>query len=112
MFGMDMIDTYEGRKVARYESDALIISTARVTDSSHPYETAISHPAFNSGKWIIVELYYDAKAAEAGHEKWRGIMNDELPTELRDVSTSAVVEFGRAVGAFTDEDLTFSREES
>jgi len=40
MFGfLNMMYTYESRKVARTEKGKLLVSTAMVTDSQQPYET-------------------------------------------------------------------------
>ena len=53
--GQHRIDRFE-----RYDDVGnliLVISTTEVPDSDRPYETAISHPKYNRGKWITVELY-------------------------------------------------------
>ena len=89
---LGMANNYESRKVDRYEGeDGLSVDTCSVSDSNQPYETGIAHPAYNGGRWIIVEMYESKKAAIEGHEKWVSTMvSENLPTELRDVSTSGM----------------------
>jgi hypothetical protein len=94
MFGgilgmMDMMDDYKERKVKRFEKDKLVVDTARVTDSTKPFETAVEHPDYKSGEFIVVENYDTKEDAEKGHERWVMTMTAEtLPEELRDVSES------------------------
>ena len=65
-FLMDM-GNYEDRKIARTEySDDFFISTCRVSDGSHPFETAVCHPEYNYGKHVIVEFYDSEEDAEQG----------------------------------------------
>jgi hypothetical protein len=86
---LSMMGNYEARKVDRFEKGALLVDTALVTDSYDPYETAVAHPAYNNGKWVIVETYKTKEAAQSGHKRWVEIMTaDELPKELKDVSTA------------------------
>ena len=88
---LDMMDTYEERKVASFEKDDLFVSTVRVTDSVEPYETAICYPKYNEGKLVIVEMYDTKEEAEAGHKKWVTLMTaKKLPEKLTDVSTSEI----------------------
>ena len=85
---LNMINNYEERKVARFEEGDLIIDTCLVTDSMRPYETAVQHPSYNRGDWIIVEGYESIEEAQTGHDRWVKIMtSQELPKELVDVST-------------------------
>ena len=87
----NMFDNYEERKVDRYEEEGLIVSTCAVTDSDEPFETGVSHPQYNDGKWVVVELYHSKKEAQEGHVKWVNIMTaQELPKELKDVSTASI----------------------
>jgi hypothetical protein len=105
---LSMLDTYEDRKVARYEQGGLFISTALVNDSDDPYETAVAHPAYNDGEIVIVETYGDLDSAKAGHEKWVSIMTrPELPAKLVDTSTALIAKLCRATG----NDLIFENEE-
>ena len=82
------------RMVDRHADGDLIVSTVSVTDSDQPFETAIQHPNYNSGKWVIVEMHETREAAEQGHRLWVKIMtNKKLPTELVNVSTSGIKKF-------------------
>lgn len=84
-----MLGSYNSQKVARFEKGDLFVSTAKVTDSASPYETAVSHPFYNTGRIVIVEQYDTLKEAKIGHKKWVSIMtHPELPAELVDVSTN------------------------
>lgn len=84
--------------VARFElpdlfgRQGLIIDTAGgMDDSLHPYETAVSHPEYNNGDWVIVASYDTEDEAYKGHEKWIKIMTaDSLPVELIDISTASI----------------------
>ena len=103
MFGFaDMIGNYEMRKVERFDEGDLSVSTCRVTDSIKPYETAVSHPQYNAGTWVIVALYDTEEEAREGHDKWVDLMTaEELPAELRDVSGA---EIALLVDAFAGEE--------
>ena len=92
------IGNYEERKVARYEKGNLFVDTARVSDSSKPFETAICHPAYNDNELIIVELYDTIEEAQAGQQKWIDVMLHHPPNCLVDVSTSCVANMLRALG--------------
>lgn len=95
------------KPIARFElpdvfgRQGLIVDTVGgISDSEHSYETAVAHPEYNDGKWIIVEGYDTEKDARAGHEKWVKTMTaDNLPNELRDVSTATVAELAEALGS-------------
>ena len=88
----DMADTYEDRKIARLDGkNELLVSTAMVTDSEQPFETAIAHPNYNTGQIIIVEMYNTKSDAEKGHSKWVKLMTaKKLPDKLLDVSTASI----------------------
>jgi len=95
-----MIGNLEERKVGRYKDGKICISTVRVTDSINPYETAIQHPLYNSGKWIVVEEYTSKGEAKEAHDKWVKKMTDGvLPDSLTDVSSSGMAVFSKAFGA-------------
>ena len=100
LFGFfSMANDYEQRAVARREADGLLVDTCKVTDSRHDYETAVSHLAYNDGKWVIVEVYDTEEQARAGHDKWVKVMTAiSLPDRLFDVSTATIKEFGEALG--------------
>ena len=88
---LGMVGNYEQRKVGRYEKGELLVSTAEVNDSKSPYETAVAHPKYNSGKIVIVEMYDSMAMALRGHKKWVSKMKSKtLPKKLVDVSTSEV----------------------
>ena len=88
-----MFDNYESRKVDRWESDdgVRMVSTAAVTDSEQPYETAIRHPMINDGGWVVVEMYESKSEAQAGHDKWAAkVQAEDVDPEQPDVSTSGI----------------------
>jgi hypothetical protein len=70
----------------------LIVDTCGgMTDSEHFYETAVSHPSYNRGNWIIVESYDDEYSARTGHKRWvEAMTSNHLPKFLKCVSTSNV----------------------
>lgn len=86
-----MGDTYESRKVGRFDAEWGFVSTAAVTDAEQPYETAVEHRDFNHGKMVIVEPYETREEAERGHERWVATMTaDKLPERLVDRGLSGV----------------------
>ena len=94
----DMEGTYEDRVVGRLEEDGLLVSTAEVSDSLHPYETAVSHAEFNEGKLVIVEEYDSKDEAREGHKRWVEAMTGEvLPDKLSDVSGCGIASFVKAL---------------
>ena len=92
------IDNYEDRKVDSYKKDDLFVDTCRVSDSTKPFETAVSHPAFNDNNLIIVELYDTEEAAKEGHLRWIDKMLNNPPLQLIDVSTAGAASLLRALG--------------
>ena len=102
MFGLEnMLVPFEERMVARFENDetGLVVSTVAVFDTSMPFETAVMHPRYGNGKWVIVKQYHDRESAEQGHEKWVGVMNaEQLPTVLEDVSDHVAAKMMRELG--------------
>jgi hypothetical protein len=99
-----MAGTYEERKVALYNEGGLVISTAMVTDGDLDFETAIKHPDYNDGNFVIVEAYDSLSDAHEGHERWVEIMTAEpLPDALRDCQNSSVSKF------LDPEDMKFPR---
>jgi tRNA A37 methylthiotransferase MiaB len=78
---------YEERKVANYQDDAkgLVVDTCAVTDAAWNYETAIKHPEYKDGRFIIVAGYATKAEAEAGHAKWvKKMTAKSLPEYLDD----------------------------
>jgi hypothetical protein len=94
------------KPIARFElpdlfgRQGLIIDTCGgMTDSLHLYETAVAHPEYNDGDWVIVESYDTENDSRNGHEKWVKIMTaDSLPAELMDVSTAVIANMCEVVG--------------
>jgi hypothetical protein len=97
---LEAMGTLESRKVSRYKNGDVLISTVRNTDNDEfPYETAIAHPHYNEGKWIIVEEYRDIDEAKTRHEYWVTLMtSDQLPPSLTDISTSRIQQLIVALG--------------
>lgn len=88
-----MKDTYEERKVDRYEDGMLMVDTCSVTDGSKNYETAVQHPDYNNNSLVIVEVYDTKKEAKEGHKKWVKIMTLEpLPESLSDCCNAEVAQ--------------------
>ena len=102
---MDMIGTYDLRKVDHFKADRFMVDTCAVTDGSQPFETAVSHPEYGYGTWVIVEAYDTKEEAQAGHDKWVGLMtNEPLPEVLQHCRNSTF-----AALIFTAEELAFPR---
>lgn len=90
---MDMAYNYEQRKVDRYEDEDVTVDTCSVTDGTHIYETAIAHPEYYDGKWIVVEAYDTKEDAQLGHDKWVKTMTEgELPEYLQDCANAEVAQ--------------------
>ncbi len=99
-----MMNNYEDRAVERYEADGLIVDTCLVTDSDQSYETAISHPSYNSGAWVIVEMYDTEGEARNGHERWvRKMIADKLPNIIVDASSSVIANLCDLVSSEEDD---------
>ncbi len=98
----DMADNYTDRLVENYKQGKLVVDTVRVTDAVKDYETAVQHPEYDNGSWVIVETYDTKAEAEVGHAKWVATMTAaELPSELVDVSSSGIGQLYHAVGGET-----------
>jgi hypothetical protein len=102
LFGfINDITNYQDRVIGRYDGDdeKTMVSTARVSDGRHPYETAFRHPDYNEGKMVIVEAYDSKDDAAAGHSKWVKVMTDgPLPDVLIDCENSGISEVLGAIG--------------
>ncbi len=95
---LDMQGTYKDRLVENTKINSAEVDTVMVTDSAEPYETGISHPQYNDGSWVIVEMYNTKKEAKEGHKRWVEVFSkDELPVKLEDVSTSNIAELLKTV---------------
>lgn len=90
---LDMIGTYEDRKVDRFETDLFTIDTAYVTDREHPYETAIAHTKFNAGGWIILGWRDTKEEAQKYHDEMIQFFKDNPDIEqIVDVYDNVVYE--------------------
>ena len=99
MFDFMLMADREARKVDHFELGELIVDTAAVNDSVQPYETAVQHPNYKNGKWVIVEMYNKREEAMSGHARWVATMTGEqLPDSLRDVGSSFITELRDAFG--------------
>jgi len=91
-FVKDLLNDWkEEREQANKTADNLIVDTCAVTDAEQPFETGVSHPAYNDREWVIVEMYDTEEQARQGHDKWVATMTAEsLPETLIDAGTSVV----------------------
>ena len=90
---LNMVDNYEDRKVANYQKDGVHIDTVFVSDAKKPIETAIRHPKYNNGDWIVVDYANTKKEALLKHNKWvKKMTAKELPKEIKDVSTAEIAQ--------------------
>jgi len=81
------------KRIALFQKEEFTVSTVTPSDTNEP-ETAVEHPDYNNGKWVIVEEYKSIGDAKIGHEKWVKAMTAEiLPEILVDVSSSPVKQF-------------------
>ena len=93
---LNMLDSYEDRKVDRYENDILFVSTAKVTDGKQEFETGIAHAQYHDNEMIIVEAYGNKEDAQKGHNKWVKIMtNKNLPNVLEDCGNAEISQLCR-----------------
>lgn len=98
MMQPEPIDRFELPDV--FGNQGLVVDTCGgMTDSDHPYETAVAHPSYNRGNWVIVESYDTEEDARNGHNKWVKTMTaDSLPAILKDVSTATIAKMCEEVG--------------
>jgi hypothetical protein len=91
MFGfLNMMGTYEQRKVDNTVINEVEIDTVMVTDCEQPYETAIKSKHYNNDKWVIVEQYDTKEESIEGHKKWVSKFSKKLPKTVKDVSTCEI----------------------
>jgi hypothetical protein len=84
------------------------VSTAFVSDGIKPYETAIQHPLYNGGDWIIVDSYDTKEEASEGHDKWVGVITSEnLPDTLEDVGNT---EMSQLLKSIDTDGMVFTKE--
>lgn len=90
MFGIE--GNYDERRIGRetLPSDG-VVSTVRVTDGAHPFETAVAHEDYNNGELIVVEAYDTKEQAEVGHARWVATMTAEkLPESLTEAGNAEI----------------------
>lgn len=64
-----------------------------MNDAAKPYETAVEHRDYNSGKMVIVETYDTKGEAAEGHARWVATMTtDVLPDKLVDRGLAGIAE--------------------
>ena len=66
---LNMIGTYESRKVDNFKTDLFTIDTALAADRELPYETAIAHKDFRNGEWIILGWRQTKEEAQKFHDE-------------------------------------------
>lgn len=81
---------YPDRVVGRFERPGLLISTARVSDSTRPFETYVRRGRVLSGDFAVVEEYDNAGDAAVGHELWVMLLTHDPNRALVDRGTSQV----------------------
>ena len=96
------IGNYEDRKIGRLETESYIISTCAISDSSYNFETGIKKKALD--KWFIVENYMTTEEAEAGHERWVGLMAKNPSQELIENGQSHIQQFFNELEEENEED--------
>jgi hypothetical protein len=69
------------------------VSTVMVEDGQKPFETAVSHRDYDNGEIIAVAAYESHSEAITGHDHWVGIMQNNPPEYLEDVSNSIISYF-------------------
>ena len=70
-------EEFAKRQVRKNTIVDCIISTVNVTEGKRPFETAISHPNYNGGDWMVIEAYDKRKTALSGHKKWVNLIRKE-----------------------------------
>lgn len=93
---LGMIGNYKERLVENTKVGEGQVDTVRVTDCDQPFETAISHPLYNKGDWIIVENYDTKEDAKLGHAKWVERL-EALPKSFTDVNQCHIAKIAEKV---------------
>ncbi len=103
-FLMD-VGNYEDRKIDRSDFDWGYVSTARVSDGSQPFETAVCSDQYarandldDTSEMTIVEAYDDADDAQIGHDQWVKTMTENPPEGLTDCHNAGIAKFGAGLG--------------
>ena len=90
------------RQIGRDDYDWGFVSTVRVGDGAHPYETAVEHPDYNNGSMVIVEAYDTMEDATIGHARWCDTMVNEPPDMLQDCCNAQIATMGVELGMVID----------
>ena len=81
------------------DGSGLVIDTTAVNDAKYPFETAVKHPRYNNGEWIIVQGYPTKNEAQLGHNKWiKKMTNPKLPKKLTDCAHDNIGHFINELG--------------
>jgi len=89
----NMAGTIQQRRVKHFEDIKrhVVVDTSAVICSDKPYETAIKYPKYNSGDWVVVQVYDTKNKAIVGHNKWvKKLTADRLSKTLKDVSLCVI----------------------
>lgn len=81
---LDMLGTYDARKVDNTECNGFTIDTAKVTDRDQPYETAINNSKYAHGCWIIVGWADTLEEAQELHDKTVEFYSQNEPEFIED----------------------------
>jgi len=93
---------YEERKIANYENNGVEVDTCFCSDTEKAIETAVRHPKYNDGKWIIVDYADTVPEALLKHNKWvKKMTSEKLPKEIKDVGTAVIA---KLVDVFSSDD--------
>ena len=86
LFGPNSFLTTPATKVARTAIRSAVVDTCFAPDIG-VYETAVQHPSYDGGNWVIVEHAADENEAKAMHQRWVDVFSGaELPEALVDVN--------------------------
>lgn len=109
---LNMAGNYDQRKVDRTEYEHGFISTAKVTDGDHLYETAVSDRRYarksngDTEQMVIVEAYDTMHDAQEGHDRWvRKMLCLTPPEGLKDCLNASVAQMGGVFGCDFDEEF-------
>lgn len=74
----EMAGTYDQRNICHdVTSNKFEIDTSIVTDRTYKYESAVSHPEFNRGAWVILDSAPDEESAKVMHQSFIDYFEEE-----------------------------------
>ena len=76
--------SFEYRRIRLWSANGIAVSTIYAYDVAR-YETAIQHPNFDAGYWIIVEYADSLEKALDMHSRWQNIFIEDKIKELTSV---------------------------